>query len=417
MKLAPPSIFYQIGVAAYVSGIRIASLGLPKAKDWLKGRKQDARRFRKALANIPEKRIWIHCSSLGEFEQGRPIIDQLKRSYPDCAIVLSFFSPSGYNIRKDWAGADLITYLPADFPARAEQFVAEIKPSAAIFIKYDFWLNHLYKCYKNEIPLFLVAGSFRPDQIFFKGYGFDFKRALNYFDWIFCQNKSSVDLLEQSGFNNCSIAGDPRFDRVNKIATSSFNDSVVEQFVEDGPCLLIGSSWPEDEAILKDIEPELLRQGWKFIIASHDVNAKRITELKDQFPNAILHSDGISEHKSDILIIDRVGILSSLYRYADLVWIGGAFGKAVHNTLEAAVYGKPLIFGPNYKKFQEAIDLIDLKAAVSAQRPKQMQSLVLDFVGNPEKRKKAGNAGADYVRDNIGGTQLVLEKIEAVLND
>ncbi|MEO7523922.1 MAG: glycosyltransferase N-terminal domain-containing protein, partial [Ferruginibacter sp.] len=353
-------LFYNLFLFLYSAGIRIASLFNEKARLWTRGRNK--------FPDLPfyDKVIWMHCASLGEFEQGRPVLEAMRKKYPSYKMVLSFFSPSGYEIRKNYAGVDSIIYLPIDNIINAKKLISAIKPSLVIWVKYEYWFYYLTELKKRGIPVILISGIFRDSQPFFKWHGGIWKQMLGCFDQIFVQNERSKDLLKDIGIEkNVSIGGDTRFDRVIAIAEKKDPVQFIMAFVEGRQVLVAGSTWEDDEVELIHYvksHPEI-----KFIIAPHEIDQENLDDVKKEFPNAIFYSQiatGIIVPENiNVLIIDNIGMLSKLYQYADIAYVGGGFGKdGIHNILEAAVYGKPVIFGPVYEKFAEARELVDAGA-------------------------------------------------------
>jgi 3-deoxy-D-manno-octulosonic-acid transferase len=401
-------LLYNFFLFAYQTGIRLASLWNPKAARWVKGREH----FPVFPAGAPT--IWMHCSSLGEFEQGRPVLEALRNRYPQCRIVLSFFSPSGYEIRKNYAGADQVIYLPMDSAANARRLLDSLKPSLVIWVKYEYWYYYLQACKQRQIPVLLVSAIFRPGQPFFKSYGALWRKMLNFFDQIFVQEPESAKLLTSIGRSaNVHISGDTRFDRVMAIAEAAQPVTGIDAFVAGRPVMVAGSTWEEDEEELVHYvkrHPEIC-----FILAPHEVDATRLAEMKKTFPDALLYSALAAadpNEKKHVLIIDSIGLLARLYRYADVTYIGGGFGDdGIHNTLEAAVYGKPVLFGPVYEKFAEAKGLVACGGAFPVEQALELESKLDELFSNPEQKRMAGEAAGNFVRMNRGATQQIIETI------
>lgn len=402
-------LFYTFFVYTYGFAIHLASFFNPKAKQWVQGRKAIFTQIKSALSKNNKPLIWIHAASLGEFEQGRPIIEELKEKHPEYGILLTFFSPSGYEVRKNYASADFVFYLPLDTPKNAKQFLEIANIKLAVFIKYEYWYNYLNALQKNEIPLVFVSAILRPKQIFFQAYGSWFLKHLKKVNWFFVQTQESLDLLSKKGITNASLSGDTRFDRVAEIAKLAKPNDMVAQFKGNSQLLLAGSSWPEDEAIIYPLLtqiPEL-----KIIFAPHQIDPKHIAEIeKNCNGKSILYSKAKKEQVSNykVLIIDNFGLLSSLYHYADFTFIGGGFGTGIHNTLEAATFGMPIFIGPNYEKFQEAKDLVNLHSIFVVEDKESLQNNLEHFISNPEKRREKGQKAQAYVQAKIGATQHIL---------
>lgn len=355
---------YRFALWCYGTGIRLAAFFSKKARLWTSGRTQwQSVQSGLIAAQKDNKRplLWMHCASLGEFEQGRPILEQIRSRHPDWQILLSFFSPSGYEIRKHYAGADFIVYLPLDNPSNAKAFVRLWQPQLTIFVKYEFWYYYFQELHQQKIPVLIIASLFRPNQIFFKWYGKAFRELLGWVEHLFIQNQASADLLSSIGHQHYSICGDTRVDRVIDIAKQAREFPLVQTFVGQQPVFIAGSTWPEDEAVLLPFFNEAWPEAWKIIIAPHNINSAQINrfEQKLQLP-AIRYSalDTENAHAAQVLIIDNIGMLSALYQYGRIAYIGGAFRTGLHNTLEPMAFGLPIIFGPKYTKFEEAKQLV-----------------------------------------------------------
>lgn len=402
---------YKLSIYIYYKLIQIsASLGNTKAKLWITGRQNI---FEKITASLEpsEKRIWIHASSLGEFEQGRPVIEKLKELRPDYKIVLTFFSPSGYEIRKDYQGADYIFYLPLDTSKNAARFIDVVKPEKAIFIKYEFWYNYLTTLKQKNIPVYLVSANFRKDQHFFRWYGGWFRKLLQNFEHIFVQNENSANLLRKIGLHNTTIAGDTRFDRVYSIATSSRELPEVKNFVDGSFCIIAGSTWDPDEDLLIKYLNETSHPV-KMIIAPHEIKDTAIDGIIQKLnKKAVRYSQLQNAEAAEVLIIDNIGMLSSLYRYGKVAYIGGGFGKGIHNILEAATFGLPVLFGPNYHKFQEAVNLTKAGGAFPISDYGNVKSTLDSLIGNSEKNNTCSQISRTFVEKNRGATNIILGKL------
>ncbi len=409
-------LLYNFAIFFYYQAIRIASLFNPKAKLWIKGRKDIFKQIETSIGS-EDKISWFHCASLGEFEQGRPIIEAFRKQFPGYKILLTFFSPSGYEIRKNYAGADFIFYLPIDNPANARRFIKLVHPSIAIFIKYEFWYNYLTQLKKNNIPVLVVSAIFRPEQHFFAWYGGWFRKMLKNITHIFVQNKVSMALLNSAGIENVSISGDTRFDRVASIAGNAKQFPLIETFAGNDKLFLAGSTWPADESLLISLIDQHL-PGLKFIIAPHETDKDRINQLLSRLnAPALCYSQANEKTISDyqVLIIDSIGILSHLYRYATLAYIGGAFGKGLHNILEAATFGNPVLFGTNYQKFKEAVDLIQRKGVFSITNADELIYKTRELLSDKNYHDKCSEICRNYVIQNQGATGIILAKIKNYL--
>jgi 3-deoxy-D-manno-octulosonic-acid transferase len=402
---------YNLSIRLYQLLVNFASLFNTKAKLFRIGRKNIWEKISKQIdpANPP---IWIHCSSLGEFEQGRPVIEAIKQKDPNKRILLTFFSPSGYEVRKNYPGADYIFYLPLDTKRNAKRFINLINPQMAIFVKYEFWYHYLNVLKQRNISTYLVSGIFRSNQIFFKPYGKWYRNFLKAFSSFFVQNNTSKALLESIGYSNVVVTGDTRYDRVSKIASEAKDIPLVKTFAEGHKVLVAGSTWPKDEEIILPLAKEI--PDLKIILVPHEIEESHIQEIIRKSPTPPVRftdSDFNNAKESNILIVDTIGLLSSIYQYATVAYIGGGFGAGIHNTLEAAVYGVPVIFGPNYNKFQEAKDLIDKKAGFSIKSYNEFKNLLNSLLTHKNTYQLAANQAKELVNSGVGATQKIIELI------
>lgn len=407
------TLAYNLGIRVYYVLVLIASLFNHKAKLWIDGRKNLLKNLKNNI-DPNSSYAWFHASSLGEFEQGRPIIESLKQQYPDLKVVLTFFSPSGYEIRKNYQGADYICYLPLDTRRNARKFIKTINPKWVFFIKYEYWYQFLKCVNQNNSKLYLVSGIFRKEQLFFKPYGSWYRKMLGFFDHLFVQNAESAALLESINIHNYTIAGDSRFDRVVQIAEQSKDIEIVRKFSEGFRVIVCGSTWEPDEKILLEYI-QSTKDDIKLIIAPHEIHADNIKQITNKINVPFtLYSQAADANLTEarILIIDNIGMLSSLYKYGQIAYIGGGFGVGIHNTLEAAVYGMPVIFGPNYKKFQEAIDLIENKAGFSINNSQDFIDLADKFFSNDSVLKETSIASRNYVTQMKGATEALLNYLK-----
>ena len=361
------------------------------------------------------KYIWFHASSLGEFEQGRPMIEKIKAQYPEYKILLTFFSPSGYEVRKNYNGADVICYLPFDTPYRVKKFLNLANPAVAVFIKYEFWGNYLKELKKRGVPVYIISAIFRPDQLFFQWFGAPYRKMLYCFTHLFVQDNRSKELLEQYGIRNVTVYGDTRFDRVLDVRNQARELPEVERFVGKRSLTLIaGSSWPQDEEILIPYfneHPEM-----KLIIAPHEIHREHLMYIESLLKRPAVRLSDVMQDKSllegkDCLIVDSFGLLSSIYRYWTIAYIGGGFGAGIHNTLAAAVYGIPVVFGPKYGKFKEARDLIALEGAFTVSGGDEYALVMNRLLSDGEYLKKHGEIAGGYIRDNLGATRRIYDAI------
>jgi 3-deoxy-D-manno-octulosonic-acid transferase len=405
------TFFYNIFLLFYKTGIGIAALWNKKAARWVKGRKEIFARLTSEIQIKNSSLIWVHCSSLGEFEQGRPVIDKLKLWFPDSKILLTFFSPSGFEIRKNYKGVDWVFYLPMDSAANAKRFFDIVQPKMVIFIKYDYWYYYLTECKKREIPLYIVSAIFRNDQPFFKWYGSLHRRMLKCFSHIFVQDKISSTLLNAVGIKNVTISGDTRFDRVVEIAGTFKPLNEIERFCGPSQVLVAGSTWPPDERLIKEAIADF--PDLKIIIAPHEIHDQHLDQLKEIFPGCVLYSQfTIAPSPSNVLIIDNIGMLSRLYHYATVTYIGGGFDKGIHNTLEAAVFGKPVLFGPHFKKFKEAVGLIEAGGGASVNSANELKNHLRSLLTDKTKWEETGKRSLDLVMRNKGATEKIMQVIQ-----
>lgn len=363
------------------------------------------------------KYIWFHASSLGEFEQGRPLIEKIKAEHPEYKILLTFFSPSGYEVRKNYGGADVVCYLPFDTPYRVKKFLDLSKPVMAIFIKYEFWDNYLSELKRRNIPVYIVSAIFRKEQLFFKWYGGMYRKVLSYFTHIFVQDDASRELLLKYGVTNVSVFGDTRFDRVQDVYKNTKQVPMVDLFVNNNRSdnqltMVAGSSWQQDEEVYLNYfneHPEL-----KLIIAPHEIHKDHLMHIESMLKRPSIRLSEATEKDikgKSCLIVDSFGLLSSIYRYGDLAYIGGGFGAGIHNVLEAAVYGIPVIFGPKYQKFKEARDLLQVGGAFSITDEKTFESKMEELSTYRDLLEAAGAAAGDFVKSNIGATNRIIASI------
>jgi len=414
--------FYQITIYSFSFFVRISALWNSKHKLWLEGRKDLLQKITKSI-KPEEKRIWIHCSSLGEFEQGRPVIEQLKINFPGYAIFLTFFSPSGFEIRKDYSSVDYVFYLPSDTIKNARRFIEIVNPKLVIFVKYEYWYNYFNCIRKRNIPLILISAIFYKDKVFFKPWGILFRKMLGKIDHIFVQDKQSQDLLSLINIRNVTVTPDTRIDRVLQLSNQAWKSDLykVEDFCKNKHILIAGSSYTtEEEFILKLIKNADFY--WKVIIAPHNIDKEHIDKIRKMFEDEAVFW---SEIKSStvrkpidnyrILVIDSIGILSHLYKYASVAFIGGGFGKSIHNILEPATFGLSVIFGPNnHTKFKEAVDLISLGGASLVNNYFEFETVILSLTDD-NTRSIAGSVNRKYIIDNSGGTKIIIEYLERYL--
>jgi len=409
-------LIYTAFVYLYGFAIRLAAPLNVKAKLWTNGRKNIFNTIQTDFEKLSNKKIiWVHCASLGEFEQGRPVIEKINSEEPSIVIVLTFFSPSGYEVRKNYSCADFIYYLPIDTFSNAEKFIALIKPAAAFFVKYEFWYNYLYVLKNKNIPTYLISGIFRENHYFFKWYGKWARQQLGCFTHFYLQNKSSEKLLNTIGYTNTIVAGDTRFDRVFEISKSVKAIPLIKQFKQSENCLIAGSTWLEDEQVLSTLD--FTTYNYKLIIAPHEINEEHIQAIEELFSKSSTSkclryskANEINITQATVLIIDNIGMLSSIYQYGTIAYIGGGFGKGIHNILEAATFGLPIIFGPDYQKFSEAKELIKLGGAFSISGTQEFRDCFSSLTYS-EKIITASAISRSYILSNIGATDKILNSI------
>lgn len=401
---------YNISIVLYYIVVAFVSLWDKKAKQWIVGRKDIFKRMAEVIS--PEdKVVWIHAASLGEFEQGRPVIEKIREQQPEYKILVTFYSPSGYEIRKNYAGADYIFYLPIDTPGNAKKFLDVAHPEIAIIVKYEFWLNLLSELKRRGVRTYLISAIFRRNSIFFRSYGSIWRQALDSFEQMFVQNEESKELLHEIGFDNVVVAGDTRFDRVAEIARNVKKVPIVERFKGDSPLFVAGSTWGPDEEILQTLindNPQI-----KFVVAPHEMENSRIERIIAQTKGGAVRYTLCNEEsdfsKTQVLILDTIGILSSVYGYATWSYIGGGFGVGIHNTLEAATFGLPIAFGPNYQKFKEARDMVALGAATKVESAEDLSVWFAPLRDDKSALQRAGSAAKSYTQRNQGATSLIMK--------
>lgn len=394
-------------------GLNVVALFSKKIKLFVDGRKDVIESLQQQISPV-DKTIWFHCASLGEFEQGVPIIESIKKLKPNHKILVSFFSPSGYEIKKNTPLADVVVYLPLDTPSNAQRFITAVHPTLVLFIKYEFWPNYLFELQEKNIPTLLVSGIFREDQLFFKGYGGFMRKALATFEHFFVQEEKSAALLKNIGFENITVSGDTRFDRVSHQIEMDNRLKFAEEFKGNSLCIVCGSTWPEDEAVLLEYINRA-PDNVKFIIAPHKIEAAKIEEFSRKIvKKTILHShkDEVNIADYNILIIDCIGLLSKLYSYADIAYVGGAMGKTgLHNILEPATFGLPIIIGNNYQEFPEAIRLRSLAGLFSISTPSECSKILEKLIENDSFRSKTGMISGHFVNKNTGATEKIITYI------
>lgn len=404
---------YSLVIYLYLFAVKVAALFNHKARLLLKGHYHVFKILR-AQIQPGERYLWFHAASLGEFEQGRPLMEHIRRLYPQYKILLTFFSPSGYEVRKNYKGADVICYLPFDTPTNVHRFFKYVHPEMAFFIKYEFWQNYLKAMQKRHIKVYSVSSIFRPEQVFFQWYGGQYYKALTRFTWLYVQNEASQKLLATRGITNVSVVGDIRFDRVIDIKQEAKELPLIKQFCGNSFIFIAGSSWEPDENIY--IPYFLKRNNCKLLIAPHVVNESRLEILEKKLsPKKVIRYTQATEtnvQDADCLLLDCYGLLSSIYRYGTIAYIGGGFGVGIHNVPEAAVYGIPVVFGPNNKRFQEAQDLLRLGGAFEIRNSQDFKEIMHDLINAPDFRRKAGENAGKYIYDNAGAVDDIMKSLK-----
>lgn len=409
------SLLYRFSLKLYHLSIRLAALRNPKARKWVRGRRHVFKTLRQHAQDL-EGCVWFHCASLGEFEQGRPIIEALVAERPAVPVLVTFFSPSGYDVRKNFAGATLVTYLPASSSLNARCFLRIVKPRVAVFIKYEFWYHYLVALRRSGIPLIVASANFRTDHWLFSRYAGFIARELTKATAIYAQNAESWKRLSEAGFENARLAADTRFDRVLATVTAGEEDDHVRHFTGTHFTLIAGSTWPDDEKLLVKLAEAL--PAIKMVIAPHEVRPDNLVRLRRLFGEAsALYSEGVDgSYDARILIIDNVGILAKIYHHGQVAYIGGGFSGRLHNILEPAAFGLPVIFGPKFDRFPEAVEMIGIGAGYTVKTADDLKRIVERFVRDPKALQACAEEARQFVISNVGGTSPVVEEITAVLD-
>ena len=404
-------MIYNLAMYILELGVKLAALFSDKPAKMVKGYREVFDLLQRKIDRNAQY-IWFHAASLGEFEQGRPLIERIRKEYPQYKILQTFFSPSGYEVRKNYDGADIVCYLPIDTPSNVKKFVDLVNPCMVFFVKYEFWQNYLNTLNKKGVPVYSVSSIFRPNQIFFRWYGTGYQQVLKTFAHLFVQNEESKQLLAGIGVNNTTVVGDTRFDRVLDICAAAKQLPLVQKFKGDALTFVAGSSWgPDEDIFIKyfNAHPEM-----KLIIAPHVVNDSHLKEIESKLQRSCVRYTKATEEnvqQADCLIIDCYGLLSSIYRYGEISYIGGGFGVGIHNVLEAAVYGIPVIFGPNNKKFREAQHLLANKGGFEINDYEDFEQLMNRFLGDEAYLKQSGKAAGDYVKGNAGAMEKIMKRV------
>ncbi|MBR0539057.1 MAG: 3-deoxy-D-manno-octulosonic acid transferase [Bacteroidales bacterium] len=402
---------YQLAIYIYLCGVAIASLFNKKVRTMWRGERQ-AIRILKEKVDPAAQYVWFHAASLGEFEQGHPLMERLRQEHPEYKILLTFFSPSGYEVRKDYKGADIVCYLPLDTIRNSRRFLRAVRPCMAFFIKYEFWYNYLHILKHRNVPVYSVSSIFRPDQVFFKWYGRQYAYVLKCFTRFFVQNEYSKELLAKIGITNVDVVGDTRFDRVAQIKEAAKHLPIVEAFKQDAHVFVAGSSWPPDEDIFIPFFNE--HKDWKMIIAPHVIGEDHLRQIESKVQGKVVRYTQATQENvkdADCLIIDCFGLLSSVYQYGELAYVGGGFGVGIHNVLEAAVWDMPVIFGPNNQKFQEAQRLKTVGGGLEIASEDDFRRIMTSFMNDQATISHAGSQAGQYVQSLVGVTEKIFKLI------
>jgi len=408
-------MLYSFGIEIILLFVRVLALFSKKTAHFLKVRANSLETIQSKIS-VNDQVLWFHCASLGEFEQARPLIESCKKDFPNHRIALTFFSPSGYEVQKNYAFADVVTYLPLDRKKSVLRFIEALRPQVLFLIKYEFWPNLISELQKQKIPVFSVASIFREQQLFFKPWGFYMKNILKKIDFFFVQNEASQKLLSSVGIENTLVIGDTRTDRVLDILNQDNTNETIADFIQDQDCFVVGSSWPEDVAILsKTIDS---KSNLKTIIAPHNVDEASLCQVELSFHKTVIRWSDLSQQKkedADILLIDCIGILTKIYSYADIAYVGGAMGtKGLHNTLEPAVFGIPILIGKNYTRYQEVQDLVALGGIVSVDSSLLFENEFSKIVADKNLQKEMGLTNLNYIKKQAGATSKILLKLKEV---
>jgi len=408
-------MLFLYNLIVFLAGIflRIVALFSPKIKLFVEGRKNVFSILEEKI-RPEDKTIWFHSASLGEYEQGLPVIEKIKEKYPTHKIIVTFFSPSGYEVRKNNTVADVTIYLPLDTKNNAERFLKAVHPELTFFIKYEFWLNYLNELEKNKIPTYLISGIFRDNQVFFKWYGGFYRKALTAFTYFFVQNEKSKQKVESLGFQNVIVSGDTRFDRVNAILERDNSLDYIEVFTNNQPVIVFGSSWPKDEALITEFINQA-DENVKFIIAPHNIKPDQISDLQSKITkSSVLFSEKDNKNLSqyNVFIIDTIGLLTKIYSYGTIAYVGGGFGNpGIHNILEPATFGMPIVIGPNYYNFAEAVSLVELKGCIVISDFQELKAAFDQLLTDKLFYKEKSEICRSFIQNNKGATETIMKVV------
>lgn len=409
------NILYSLAIRFYSAAIALASLlGNNKARLWWKGRSNQWENLKSINKN--DEWIWFHVSSLGEFEQGLPVIESLKQNFPKYKILLTFFSPSGYEPRKNFHLADKVAYMPSDTLHNAKRLIKNFNIKAAFFVKYDFWFNYMKVLKQNDIPLYYISALLHPEHYFFKFYASWFRKQLKNVTHYFVQNEETATLLNMIGINDVTVTGDTRFDRVFEIAKKSESFPEIEKFINGRKCIIAGSSWPSDEKYLIPFSKKM-PDDYCMIIAPHDISDSHIKQITSQLEDYILYGQQTSDCGRDakVLVINTIGILKKIYKYARFAYVGGGFMNSIHNTQEALVFGCPVVIGPKYHKFVEAVDLVEKGGMFSVDNQKEFDETFDSLINDEDFYNKASGICQDYIQLSIGATKVIMNNLQSTI--
>ncbi len=407
------NFLYDIGIFLLRGILGLVALFNEKIDLFLTGRRSTFELLENSIEK-EDRTLWFHCASLGEFEQGRPVIEALSALNPEYKVVLTFFSPSGYEVQKNYALADVIVYLPLDTKKNAERFLRAVHPTLAVFVKYEFWPNLLNALKKQEVPTYLISGIFREDQIFFKPYGGWMRKMLHAFSHFFVQNSQSLSLLKTLGIQRATLSGDTRFDRVYSLLEQDNSLPFLEAFTSGRTTIVAGSTWPKDEELLTDFINGNAQENVVFIIAPHQMNPERFQKLKRNInKKSMLYSEGVPDKSIQVFIVDTIGLLTKIYSYADISYVGGGFDKeGVHNVLEPAVFGAPVLIGPVYDKYQEALDLVERNGCLVAQDDQSFHKILSALLSDKNLRENTGEICREFIAESTGATKIIVDFLD-----
>ncbi|WP_431162917.1 3-deoxy-D-manno-octulosonic acid transferase [Flagellimonas beolgyonensis] len=412
----PLRFIYNFLVLLVGNILKVVALFKPKIKLFVSGRKNTFPELEAKLSPV-KKNIWMHVASLGEFEQGLPILERLRKQFPDHRLILTFFSPSGYEVKKNTSAADVVVYLPMDTISNAKRFLNLVQPEFAVFVKYEIWPNYLKELKQRNIPTFLVSALFSKSQIYFKHYGGFMRRSLTTFSHFFVQDNSSKALLQSIGFENCTVSGDTRLDRVSEILKRDNQLNFMTEFKNNNPCLVAGSTWSEDEELLIPYINQS-DSNFKFVIAPHEIKEAHISKILAALQKKTIcysEMDNKNMKDFDVLVVDTIGLLTKIYSYADIAYVGGGFATGLHNTMEPAVFGVPIIIGPKYLGFKEAVDLVANGGILSVSNQTEFYKVMDTFITDAQQREQVGAINANYIAANKGAADLITESISKYL--